>query len=328
MDRRSILMTPLAGTLAWLGRKRTALAVTRQADAPAAGNKPKRINKCIELLEQGQPVYYVMATGGYDEGKKLAQTWADMIIYDMEHAPLNLWGLQEFMKGLVDGGPTKSGHRTPTVIPQLPVGGWDEATVQASYWMFHQCLDTGVHGIHLCHAGTPGAVRTMVRSVRYPFNRIGVDPECPEGRRGSGGQARAAKIWDMPVPEYLKKADVWPLNPDGELLLGIKCEDKYALVNCEASCAVPGIGFAEWGPGDMGMSFGVLGKHEPYAPDSEMGRARARVFAAAKANHLYFLNSENVNNIEDMIKEGVMIGAGNQAAAEKGRQFTKRTMRW
>ena len=28
--------------------------------------------------------------------------------------------------------------------------------------------------------------------------------------------------------EYLKKADVWPLNPDGELLLGVKIEDQAA----------------------------------------------------------------------------------------------------
>ncbi len=29
-----------------------------------------------------------------------------------------------------------------------------------------------------------------------------------------------------------------------------------------------------------------------------------------------------------MIKEGVMIGSGGQEAAEKGRQFTKRTTPW
>lgn len=324
-----MLFSPFAGAIAMMRGGPAANAAQPQATSEAPTPKPKRLNKCIELLEQGQPIYYTMATGGYDEGKKLAQTWADMIIYDMEHGPLDLVGLEGFMRGLVDGGPTKSGHRTPAVVPQLPVGGWDEATVQASYWMFHQCLDMGVHGIHLCHAGTAGAVRTMVRSVRYPFNRIGVDPECPEGRRGSGGQARAAKIWGIPVPDYLKKADVWPLNPEGELLLGIKCEDKYALVNCEKSCAVPGIAFAEWGPGDMAMSMDSMANHhEPYDPNSVMGRAKARVFAAAKANRLYFLNSANVDDIEDMIKAGVMIGAGNEAAAEKGRRFTKRTMPW
>jgi 4-hydroxy-2-oxoheptanedioate aldolase len=288
--------------------------------------KPKRLNKAIELLEMGEPVYFITARGGYDEGKKAAQTWADAICYDMEHSPLNLTGLDAFMKGLVDGGPTKSGHRTPAVIPQLPVGGWDEATMQANYWMFHQVLDTGAHGIYLCHAGSPDAIRVMMRSCRFPFNRIGVVPELPEGRRGSGGQRGAAQSWGIPVRDYLNKADIWPVNPDGELLMAIKCEDKYALANCEKCCAVPGVGFVEWGPGDMSMSLGM-----PMVPEFgpiEMRRARARVLAAAKANHVPFLNSGNVDNIIDQIKEGVMVFLCPQAAAEKGRAYTKRTMPW
>jgi hypothetical protein len=37
--------------------------------------KPKRINKAVELLEQGQPVYYTTTSGGgYDEGRKMAKT--------------------------------------------------------------------------------------------------------------------------------------------------------------------------------------------------------------------------------------------------------------
>ena len=38
---------------------------------------PKRINKCIELLEAGQPIYYAAGYGGYEEGKAMAQTWGE-----------------------------------------------------------------------------------------------------------------------------------------------------------------------------------------------------------------------------------------------------------
>ena len=41
--------------------------------------KPKRINRAIELLESGQPIYYTGGRGGYDEGKKMAATKADYI---------------------------------------------------------------------------------------------------------------------------------------------------------------------------------------------------------------------------------------------------------
>ena len=88
---------------------------------------PKRINKCVGLLEQGQPIYYTGAEDrGYEAGRALAKTWADYIAYEMEHGAYDISGLHEFMRGLVDGGPTASGHRTPAVIVTLPATGADE----------------------------------------------------------------------------------------------------------------------------------------------------------------------------------------------------------
>ena len=41
--------------------------------------KPKRINRAIELLEQGQPIYYngshFGTVGTFEQGKQDAQTW-------------------------------------------------------------------------------------------------------------------------------------------------------------------------------------------------------------------------------------------------------------
>src|SRR2546425_30263 len=229
----------LAGLiLAWvLGAQST--------DAP----KPKRINKAVELLEQGQPIYYTGGQGGFEEGVKMAQTWADYINYELEHGAFDMTKLRDFMRGLVKGGPTKSGHRTPAVIVTLPVLGYDEASMRANYWVIHQVLACGVHGILLCHARSPEAVRVFVQSTRYPFHRQGVPDQLGEGLRGSGSQGFASQIWGITGQEYIKKADVWPLNPEGEILLGLKIEDKFALENAEKSTKIPGIAFAEWGPG-------------------------------------------------------------------------------
>ena len=297
-----------------------------QAQAP----KPKRINRAIELLASGQPIYYTGSHSGtagtFEQGKLDAATFADYLSYDMEHAPFDVRGLSEYMKGLAAAGPTRSGHRTPAVIVNVPVNGTDEITVRANAWMFHQVLATGVHGILLCHADTPTAVRAFVEAVRLPIHKQGTDKDLPEGRRGTHGAPTAAAIWGITADEYLQKADAWPLNPNGELLFGLKLEDKYAAANAEATLKVPGIAFAEWGPGDMALSLGIRGPNAERNP--AMQAVRSKVFAATKANKVFFLNSMNAANVIDMIKEGVMIGPASQQAAEIGRKYSKRTMPW
>jgi 4-hydroxy-2-oxoheptanedioate aldolase len=283
----------------------------------------RRINKAVELLADWQPIYYeTVEERGYDGGRAAAQTWADYINYEMEHGPFDVARLLEFMRGLVDGGPTASGHRTPAVVVTLPLDGSDEQSFRTNSWMVRQVLATGIHGILLCHAESPGAVRAFVESTRYPF-------ASANGRRGSGGQAQAATMWGVDQAEYLRRADPWPLNPDGELLLGLKIENARALANAEAVAAVPGIAFAEWGPGDMGMSLGHPDAHDPpYPPD--MLAARNRILAACKANNLAFLEQVTPTNVVEQIGAGVMVGGGKEAraAADIGRRHTARPMPW
>ena len=305
------------------------LLVSMSGDRIAAqtvSSTPKRINKAIELLEQGQPVYYATARAGagYEDGKKMAQTPSDYINYEMEHGTFDMRALREFMRGLVDGGPTKSGHRTPAVIVTLPVLGLDEASMRANYWVVQQVLAAGVHGVLLCHARVPEAARVMVEASRYPFapKVAGLD----QGFRGSGSQGYAAQIWGIPANEYLRKADPWPLNKEGEILLGVKIEDSYALTNAEKTTKVPGIAFAEWGPGDMGfwlVGLPPAGGGDDFPP--VMLQARARVLKATQAATIFFLNTCNDRTVEQMIKEGVMICTGGY---EVGRKLTQRRMPW
>ncbi len=232
------------------------------------------------------------------------------------------------MRGLVDGGPTRSGHRTPAVIVTLPIDGTDEHAVRANGWMIKQVLAAGVHGLLLCHVESAEAVRAFVEASRYSFNP-GVGSDLGAGRRGHGGQNRAAEIWGIPVGEYFARADPWPLNPRGELLLGIKVENTRALANVERTTRVPGLAFAEWGPGDMGMSMGYPDQHDEPWP-AQMQAARTRIMAACKAAGLAFLEQVTPENVTSRLAEGVMIGCGPQAreAAEIGRRHTGRRMLW
>ena len=292
---------------------------------------PKRINRAIELLEQDQPIYYEGGHTGhvltYEQGKKDARTWADYINVGMEHGSFNMAGLDEYMRGLIDGGPTNSGHRTPPVIVETPVDGSSEEAIRYNAWQFRQILARGVHGILLCQAETADATRAFIESCRYPINMHGVGKGLDRGTRGVGSEPTAAPVWGVERYEYIDKADAWPVNPDGELLLGVKIETVRALSNVEQTLSVPGIGFAEWGPGDLHMSFGI--RRDPSKPlDSRLVEARERVKEAAAKNGVPFLDGCTAENIREKIDEGVRVipGHNGEEMAKIGREHSKRTM--
>src|SRR5229473_5034179 len=216
----------------------------------------KRISRCVELLEQDQAIYYDGPHSGHvlthAQGCIDAGTWADYMNVGMEHGCFDMAGLAEYMRGMVDAGPTRSGHRTPTVIVEAPVNGIDAAHVRYNAWQFRQILGRGAHGILLCQAETADAVRAFVESCRYPHNTIGIDPAIPSpmarmrgqtgaprspalgtGTRGRGSEATAAPIWGISEAEYRERCDPWPLNPAGELLLGIKLESPEGIAHCK-----------------------------------------------------------------------------------------------
>src|SRR5262249_10899612 len=158
----------------------------------------------------------------------------DYINVGMEHGSFDMPGLAEYMRGLVDGGPTSSGHRTPAVIVEAPVRGTDETTVRCNSWQFRQILARGVHGIVLCQVESTATAKAFVEAVRYPHHQQGVDPALPPalqrmsdvgrlrqevasaligiGTRGAGSEATAAAIWGLSREEYMTRSDPWPLN--------------------------------------------------------------------------------------------------------------------
>lgn len=310
---------------------------------------PSRINRAIELLEEDQAIYYTGGHSGhvltYAQGREDSNVWADYINVGMEHGAFDMAGLAEYVHGLIEGGPTRSDHRTPAVIVAAPVNGTDAANVRFNSWQFRQILGRGVHGVLLCQAESAEAVRAFVESCRYPHQAAGVDAILPSpvermrgaiggprngrlgiGTRGRGSEATAAPVWGISPEEYLLRCDPWPLNHKGELLLGVKLESPEGIANCEAILAVPGLGFAELGPGDLGLALGYRAvPRDPYPP--EMKQARERVFAACRINSVPFLESCSPENIVAKLDEGVRVIAGHREETAKiGRAYQRRVM--
>lgn len=307
--------------------------------------KPRRVNKVIELWEDKQPVYYNGLFSGmgpgvdnYALGIQKSQTYEDLIDVEFEHGAIDFPGLREFMRGLADGGPTKSGHRTPSVYVTLPVIGLNAAYAEANSWIYGQALDCGVHGVSICHARNTEAVKVLMQQgMRYPFPR----PELPNldirGLRGSYAFF-ASEIWGINITEYCRTADLWPYNPKGEIITGIKIEDTFADQQAPTTMALPGVCWAEWGPGDHGYWVSGLdimqddGSKKPgWMRTPEMRKIQDTVRELCAKNNVHFLNlgtsdPSDPDYVITQIKAGTMIMESPEEAAIIGREYTKRKM--
>ncbi len=135
------------------------------------------------------------------------------------------------------------------------------------------------------------------------------------------------EIWGVSQDEYMATCDPWPLNPKGELLLGVKLESPEGIAHCEEILAVPGLGFAELGPGDLSLALGYTSiRRNPYPP--EMQEARERVFAICRKYGIAFLEGcPDPETTRQKIDEGVRIISGHlEANAVAGRAHSRRTM--
>jgi hypothetical protein len=158
-----------------------------------------------------------------------------------------------------------------------------------------------------------------------------------QGLRGSSA-GFAAQVWGVNTFKYNHVADLWPLNPKGELIFGVKIEDTYCDEQVAGTIALPGMSMAEWGPGDHSYWLYGLdvmpedGTRPPNIMDMpEMVKVRQTVLDLCKKNNVRFLNAANTDpNSSDFIikqiKDGAMVLECGEDSAIMGREYTKRKM--
>ena len=137
-------------------------------------------------------------------------------------------------------------------------------------------------------------------ACRYPFDYPGVPKLQRQGLRGASAGI-ANQVWGMNNAQYVRIADLWPLNPKGEILFGLKIEDTFANANADASLAVPGVSFAEWGPTDNNYwlsGFDGLpldGSRFDETKFPKMMAIHDKVLALCKKNNVKYLNLCNAH---------------------------------
>ena len=217
-----------------------------------------RYNKAIQLLEEGKPVFGtgLIWNGNLDEMTYFADSDYDLVMIEMEHEGLSFNNLRtslQFLlnrKRVADGGGLQA---DPTPIVRIPPN-----TREQNQWVIKQALDTGVYGLILPHLDTVEGAMSAVRAARYP-QVPGVADFEPRGERG-WWQRIAPRYWGLSATEYYDAADIWPIDPDGNLLLmGIVEEPTGANNLPDILREVKGIGAIWAGPGDMSVALGHRG---------------------------------------------------------------------
>ena len=281
---------------------------------PAGGAEPQflHLNPMIDKLSQGKPVIGV-STGdlSMENAHALARANIDFVRIEMEHGPMDFVALRNFLVAMIDKAAIlKKGNAQPSVAPIArfsPFGREEQA------WVEKQALDIGLMGFIFNGVDNKEQALTAVRNMRYPQRKGSRYPE-PNGMRGYG-PGNALWFWGIGNDEYMQRADVWPLNPQGDLLAAMMIETVEGLKNVDAIAATPGVGMLFPGNAtDLYMAMGIA----PDAPEREA--AMQTILKACKA-HRVACGVAAVNSAaeaERRVKEGwkyIELGGGGILSA-------------
>jgi 4-hydroxy-2-oxoheptanedioate aldolase len=277
--------------------------------APVRAQKPHlHLNKVIAKLEQGRLVTGIwglsqnMATArsiieynGYPtQDEALAKPMIDFVMVCMEHYPYEIAELREFIQGMVSRREALvKGNLQPSVstFVRIPAEGADPV-----HALIKQVLDVGAHGVVVPHVRTPEEALKVVKSCRYARPGTSSNRE-PEGDRGYSPTI-CSYIWGVTPAEYYERADVWPLNPEGDIMVIIMIEDPEGVKNIERIVRVPGIGAIFFGPGDYTVSSGNFGD-----PAFNVNSALNRVKKACDDAGVVFVGFADMSDIDAKAKE-------------------------
>ena len=213
-----------------------------------------RLNNMIRALEEGRVPVATFVRPSIENAIELAASGYDAAIFESEHNPFDVHLLRDCLQYMLNRKQILDrGTLTPAVTPmvRVPVNGAD-----MNQWIPKQVLDIGFYGIVFPRVSTVEQAYHAVSACRYPRPASAPAYE-PRGQRGDQ-PAHAARYWGITPQEYYAKADVWPLNPQGEILVIIQCEQVEGIDNLPRILKeVKGIGGVLIGEGDLSQDLGV-----------------------------------------------------------------------
>lgn len=259
---------------------------------PISSGHESRINKLVSLLANGQVVFGSFS--GSHDATGAAQTIRnrdlDFVFYSMEALEdYNIPNLQAFMQFMNLAGVLENRYDIRTKYPMLVRIPPLEDDREIGPHRVAEVLDSGAHGIVFPQLNSPEDAKLAIDSMRY----AGLRPER------EAESVPAASYWGLSEGEYKQRADVWPINPEGELINMFLIENQDGIRHARQIVNTPGVSIAVPGPGDLNRA---------YKGDREaVENAIQTVLAACKEFDIPCGITANVNDVERRLSEGFRV---------------------
>ena len=289
-----------------------ALAFTLTIPSAVHGQIPRGVtplNPLISLYNQDLPVFGLY-TPRVREGvtpEELAQetlrfTGMDYLFNgSMENSvDRGLPAFSSYVQALNAAGASADSH--PLVLKTPKIG---DGPAQAIENISKQ-LNTGASAIVFVGVESATEVRQGLAAMRFASNG-GTRPHYV---------GDAPRYWGLTEPEYRKRADLWPLNPEGELVNWTIVESMEGLGNIREIAAVDGIGVLFPGAGTLRRLFSSTGTDGTRVLDEDAWEAAIqKVLAACKEFGVLCGYPANEHDIQKRMQQGFsvfVIGWGDQ----------------
>jgi 4-hydroxy-2-oxoheptanedioate aldolase len=310
------------------------------AVAVPRAQSPARLNRVVALVAANRPVFGLYAPsarqgGGGRRGAAPAtpppapKSPADLANETMAYAASD-YVFSGSMEGGVDRGlpafadyvaamraAGASARAYPLIVKTPKIEG-DAARTAAD---FSRILNTGVSGLMFVGVESADEVRQGLAAMRFA-SQGGTRPDDVGG---------APAYWGLSEADYRRKADLWPLNPQGELINWTIVESREGLARVREIAAVKGIGVLWPGAGTLRGLFTTTGADGQRVFDAEgWENAIQQVLAACKEFGVACGYPASENDIEMRMQQGFSVfvmnwGESGFRTVEKGRQFGGRS---
>lgn len=292
-------------------------ATIMAATTIAMGQAPKRVNPMIELMAAKKPVFglyapsnrrFAGAAGAAAATQKtpaqlaaeaLANANTDFIFDGTMEGGMErgLPAFTEFVKGMAASGSfRKNGAQLthPLVVKMHEIAP-DHQAAAAS---IGRQLNLGVSGIMFVSVESAAEAQAGINAMRF----------TSKGGTRSDDVGQAPALWGMSEKAYKEKADLWPLNPNGELINWTIIESKEGLEKVREIAAVKGIGVLWPGAGTLRGLYTTTDANGVRKLDEAAWEAAIqKVLAACKEFNVACGYPAGPNDIEMRMKQGFSV---------------------